>query len=273
MKLSVSNIAWDNNELEEHLGLLRDLGCDGVEIAPSCIWNEPITASDVDIDDLKKIVGKYNLIVSAFHALLYTRPDLYLFGDKAKREDTILYLKKLMKLARKLSVKVLVYGSPASRKVGGKSYAECYSIAVDVFRELGKEAALNDTTFCIEPLGPSESDFIQNADEGYKLVKDVGHPHFGLHLDAKAMIDSKEDFIGVFKKYGRIIKHFHIGDSGLAPPGYTGFDHSLIGKHLYDSGYDGFVSIEMKRGFGNTREVVKNAVKYIYTKYFMAGKT
>lgn len=270
MRISVSNIAWDNKELEKHLSLLKDLHCDGVEIAPSCIWKEPIDTTPEEVEYFKKIVTKHGLIIPAFHALLFTRPDLYLFGDKFVRSETILYLKNLIRLAGDLSVKVLVYGSPKSRMIGKNPYDECHSIAVDTFCKLAKEASIHNTCFCIEPLGPSECDFINTADEGYNLVKDVNNPHFGLLLDAKGMVDAKEDFEIVFSKYGGILKHFHVGDPGLAPPGFTGLDHSKIGQSLTKSQYKGFISIEMKRGFGDTKEVIKKAVAYVKEKYNIA---
>ena len=89
MKISVSNIAWFNNELEEHLLLLKDLHCDGVEIAPSCIWTEPLDASPSDIDGLKRMVAKYDLSIPALHALLFTRPESSLFKDKSIRDQTV----------------------------------------------------------------------------------------------------------------------------------------------------------------------------------------
>lgn len=269
MKLAVSNIAWYNSELEEHLELLQHLGCDGVELAPSCIWPEPIEVSDKDIEQLKRLLNKYNLVIPAFHALFYTRPDLYLFGDRSVRVAALDYLERTIELSTKLSVKALIYGSPKSRRVGNKNYDECYSIAVDMFRKLAKKAKKYGTCICIEPLGPSESDFIQNSEEGYKLVSDVNSPGFGLHLDAKAMVETNDDFCSVFKKYGKFLKHFHVNDAGLSPPGYTGFDHSIIGKALRESSYDGFVSIEMKKILGQSRVVIKNAVDYVRKNYFL----
>lgn len=271
IKLSVSNIAWEAKYLEEHLALLRQLGCEGVEIAPSCVWSEPVNASKVDIVEFKKLISKHGLEISAFHALLFTRPDMYLFGDTSVREQAVSYLKKLVHLAGMLSVGVLVYGSPASRKVGNKAYDNCYKIAVEIFRDIGKEAKRNDTFFCIEPLGHSDSDFIQTADEAYKLIEDVGESNFGLHLDAKAMIEMKENFPEVFYRYAPILRHFHVSEPGLAPPGYSGFDHSVIGKALADSNYQRFVSIEMKKGFGDSKEIVREAVKYVRGKYFAGG--
>lgn len=269
MKLAVSNIAWENDELEEHLSLLRDLGCDGVEIAPSCMWKEPVTASREDVAGLRKRIISYGLAIPALHAILFTRPDLVLFGEIAVRRQLILYLKEYIRIAEELGAAVLVFGAPRNRVVGNKKYADCYALAVETFREVGREAERFGRYFCIEPLGPRECDFIQTAEEGFKLVEDVGIPNFGLHLDAKAMIDAKEDIDSVFKKYGKVIKHFHAGDPGISPPGYTGFDHFRIGKPLSESGYDGFVSIEMKRGFGESKETIKKAVKYIRENYFI----
>ena len=269
IKLSVSNIAWQPDELEDHLKLLMELGCDGVEIAPSCIWKEPAHVSNDEIESLKKLISKYNLVVPAFHALLFTRPDLYIFGNELIRQQAVLYLKKLIRLAGMLSVRVLVYGSPASRRVAERPYDRCYETALGVFKELGVEAERHNVIFCIEPLGPNENDFVQTADEGYQIVKDVDNPHFGLHLDVKAMVEVGDDFEVVFQRYGAMLKHFHVSDPGLAPPGFTGLDHSVIGKALSGSLYDGFVSIEMKRGFGDTKKIIRNAVAYVRKSYFL----
>ena len=82
MKLSISNIAWSNDELEDHLQIVKDLGCDGIEIAASCIWDEPTKASKKQILKVVKTIKKYNLEVPSFHSLLYTRPDLNIFDKK-----------------------------------------------------------------------------------------------------------------------------------------------------------------------------------------------
>ena len=73
------------------------------------------------------------------------------------------------------------------------------------------------------------------------------------------------------KKYGSILRHFHISEPGLAPPGHSGFDHSIIGRELAETKYDKFISIEMRRGFGESKEIVKSAIKYVRKKYFVYG--
>ena len=268
MKISVSNIAWEPKELEEHLGLLESLGCDGVEIAPSCIWDEPVDVSCQEVRKLKELIGRHNLAIPAFHALLFTRGDLYLFGEREVRNQTVEYLKKMIKLAGDLSVKALVFGSPKSRDIRKKSFDECYKIAVDTFSNLADEASAHNTCLCIEPLSQDTSNFINTAAQGNKLVQDVNKKGFGLHLDASAMAQENEDFDNVFKELGGILGHFHVNDPKLTPPGETGkMDHSRIGKALSDSRYTGFVSIEMRRGFGPSKEVVERMVSFVRDYY------
>lgn len=271
MKLAVSNIAWEPVELSEHLRLLRDLGCDGVELAPSAIWSEPVDASVEERRRLKDLIHRHGLEVVGFHALTYSRPDLQLFAGRAGLENTMVYLKQLARLCGDVGGRILVFGSPKSRKRGNQDLGAAIALAAEGFADVAREAERHEVTICIEPLPPAETDFIRCSEEGMELVSLVGHLNFGLHLDAKAMVEANENFEQVFERYGKEIKHFHVGDSGLAPPGSTGIDHLRIGRALKRSEYDGYVSIEMRRGFGPTREVISKSVDYVRRCYLSGG--
>jgi len=271
MKLAVSNIAWDQAELPEHLALLQRLGCHGVELAPSCIWPEPVDASSAQRKTITQLIQSYGLEVTGFHALLYTRPDLQLFESRASLAKTVDYLKQLVKLCAEMEGRVLVFGSPRNRARHGRDYADCMAWAAEGFTEVAKAAGQCDVTVCIEPLAPDETEFVQSSDEGMQLVSLVGHPNFCLHLDAKAMIGSRENVKEVLGKYGKHVRHFHVGDPGLAPPGSTGVDHAEFGKALRDVSYERYVSIEMRRGFGPTQEVVTRSVSYVRKCYLNAA--
>jgi len=269
MKLAVSNIAWDESELASHLTLLKDLNCDGVELAPSCIWGEPTTATQNERVRIKNLIADAGLDLVGFHALFYTRPDLQLFLDEHSRDAVVEYLKLLVGLCEDLGGGVLVCGSPKNRLRHGRTRRECLSWAADVFHSVVTDAAGLGVRVAIEPLPQQETEFIVSGDEGMELVRLVGHPNFGLHLDAKAMIEGGEDVDRVLSAYGRHIYHFHVGDPGLAPPGSTGCDHTQIGEALNRSGYTGYVSIEMRRGFGQTTDVITRSVDYVRSCYFL----
>ena len=72
MKISVSNIAWyqDSKKFLQFLSFIKNLNCDGVEIAPSAIWNEPIESTKEERNTLKKNIKQLNLEFIGFHSLL-----------------------------------------------------------------------------------------------------------------------------------------------------------------------------------------------------------
>lgn len=263
MKLAVSNIAWEHPETPAHLELLRSLGCEGVELAPSCIWPEPIEATAAERTAVRRQVADAGLEVVGFHALFFTRPDLELFRDQASRRDLVDYLKGLIHLAADLGGRILVVGSPKNRTRHGRPPAEALPWAAEAYRDAAIEAASVGVEVCIEPLPAKETEFIVSSDEGAMLVNLVNHPGFGLHLDAKAMVEQGEDIAEALGRHGRAVRHFHVGDPGLAPPGSSGLDHKPIARALRAGGYDRYVSIEMRRGFGPTRDVITQSVNYV----------
>jgi len=267
VKLAISNIAWENDALDEHLVLVSRLGCAGIELAPSCVWPEPIDTTPQQRKTLKEKFSRHGLQTIGLHALLFTRPDLTLFSTQESRKATGEYLKQLFKLCADLGGKVLTFGSPKNRSVNGKNYKDCLLIAQDFFSGLMPSARENGVTLCLEFLSTKESDFITSSREAFELVEKVGDPHFGLHLDIKALIDAKEDYLAVFNEHAFHARHVHVGDTGLAPPGSTGIDHKPIGKALRVAGYDGYVSIEMRRGFGPSKDVVTKSIEYVKACY------
>jgi len=267
VKLSISNIGWENSELDEHLKLIRECGCHGVELAASCIWSEPIDTSKKERKELKDKINNAGLEVAGLHALLFTRPDLEILGTDERRDKAADYLGELFELCHDLGGKVLVYGSPRSRRLQGQEYDEAMSITADFFRRVAPKARLSNVYLCIEPLSEKETDFIQLSREGADLVKRVNHPNFQLHLDAAAMAYGRESFHQVFSENKSIIKHFHVSEPGLVPAGTTDFDHGIIGKELKAMKYDGYVSIEMRRGFGSSKKIVKQSIEYVKDKY------
>lgn len=268
MKVAVSNIAWDPSQLEEHLLILEQMGCKGLEISPSSIWAEPVLSNKKDRKNLLEIVKSYELDIISMHSLTYTHSEFKLFDSEKSRVKLKQYLFKLIDLADEIECPIMVFGSPQSRRIEKNDYKKCFEIAVDFFREIGEMAKSKGVIFCIEPLGPSDKcDFIMNANEAYELIQQVNSENISLHLDAKAMIDVREDYQEVFDNYGKILKHFHVGDPGLRPPGTITDEHVKIGVALKRSKYNGYVSIEMKRGFGPSKEIVRDAIGYVKKVY------
>jgi sugar phosphate isomerase/epimerase len=129
MKIAISNIAWQIEEEPAIANLLQQLNIKGVEIAPTKIWQNPLTATDAEIKNYREFWQGYGIEIVAMQALLFGRNDLTIFESKEKRQATLSYLYKIIELGNKLGVNVLVFGSPKNRTIGDLPEAEVQKIA------------------------------------------------------------------------------------------------------------------------------------------------
>lgn len=265
MKLSISNIAWPSEDNKRMLPLIKGLGCDAIEIAPSRVWKEPIESTYRQRKEYLNLIKSHGLEIVSLHSLMYTRQDLNLFGSSDIQREMIRYIRELLVLARDVEARLLVFGSPNSRRRGLLNLNEAFEHAVDFFTPLAEYAEKLGICLLIEPLTKDESDFIFTSEQGLELVKLVNNRGFQLHLDAKAV--ANEDLEDTFKKALPYWKHFHANDPGLVEIASEATYHQEMGKKIKASGYSGFVSIEMKTLPFHHR-VVENSIKNVQRYYF-----
>lgn len=269
IKLAVSNIAWYPKEIDILLQLLSSLKCQGIELAASMLWEEPIDLSVKERLELRRKIKDAGLKLIGLQSLLYTRRDLLLFKDGHTRQKTLDYLSRLMDLCFDLGGEILVFGSPRNRNIGNLPPGEARSIAVDFFRKISKLAEERNVFFCIEPLERAETDFINTVAEAERLIEDAGGPEgLGLHIDAKGLIDADEVSASYLTQSFARAKHVHLNDPSLMPPGSTGYDHQKIRARMEGSGYSRFVSIEMRRQDSDVEDSIRRAVDYVKRIYF-----
>ncbi|MFC1517600.1 sugar phosphate isomerase/epimerase family protein [Candidatus Margulisiibacteriota bacterium] len=265
MRLSISNIAWPNDNTAEMLKFIKDHGCDSVEIAPSRIWAEPVKSSKKQRNDLLNLVKDNGLTICSLHSLLFSRPDLGIFKDDATVEETIDYFKELISLAKDLKIKVMIYGSPKSRNKGDLPHKEALAKAAKVFTKVAEYAEEAQVFFLIEPLSRSFTDFINTTAEAMQLVNLVNKPFFQLHLDSFALSEEK-DYAGVLKEYLPYAKHFHVNNPDIGEVGPKAHYHEIMSKILKEKKYNGVISIEM-RTLPNFQQAVEKSLKYVKQTY------
>jgi sugar phosphate isomerase/epimerase len=269
MKLAVSNIAWYNGYINEFTQFIADLGCSGIELAPSMVWSDPTKSSRKERAELRNSLIDTELDLTGFQALFFNRQDLILFGDEKRRNAMLIFLTELMDLCNDLEGEVLVFGSPRNRNMGKLPKEKALPIALDFFREIGKQAEERNVFVCIEPLGRRETDFINTVAEAQQFIEEVGNPNgLGLHIDIKELIEENEINELYLEDSFTHAKHIHISENDLVCPGSTGFDHTIISKRIKASGYSRFGSIEMRRVEGNVEGSIKQAVDYVKRCYF-----
>jgi sugar phosphate isomerase/epimerase len=266
MKLAASNIGWAREEDLPVAELLIRSGFEGVEIAPTRVWDAPLEVTESEARGHGRFWNERGLEVVALQALLFGRPELTLFESLEARTKTLEHLSGLMRLAERLGARVLVFGAPRNRRVAGSASAtEARRIASDFFGAAGARALEHGVVLAIEPNPVQyQCDFITSSKEGLELVRAVDHGGFGLHLDAAAMTLAGEPAWDSVLACAGAIEHFHASEPSLAPVGEGTVDHPRLAAALRRIGYSNWVSIEMR---AHSMTALSKAMRYVADTY------
>lgn len=247
MKIAVSNIAWNTPQDEMAVELMHRHGITGIEIAPTKIWNSPVSISEKDIRLYSRYWIDKAITPVAIQSVLFNKPEFTIFKDKNSRLKTLSYLKAMIRVCALLEAKIVVFGSPKNRLTYGQDREDIMVIAESFFRALGIFSQENGVYFCIEPNARAYGcDFLTNTDEAVEFVKRVDHPNVGLNLDTGIMILNQEVYEQSLAKALPFLRHLHVSEPFLEPVRGVGNHHLAVSSALRNVGYSGWVSLEMK---------------------------
>jgi sugar phosphate isomerase/epimerase len=263
-RLSVSNIAWPTESRQTIYELLRNLGVQGVEVAPSKIapWDR---LDEKVIKAERDLMESFGLSVSSYQALYFGRPDLQLLGDEASFEELRSHTIRVARLAESLSGGGAgVFGAPKNRIRGGLTEEEAAKLGAERLARLADSVAPYDFVLVLEA-APEEygGDFLQTAAACAKMVETVGHSALRLHLDTGCLEITGEDGKSFISDNSHLLRHVHLSRPQLAAVDSSAQPLlSQISSQLDAIGYDKWVAIEMRE----TRDFVScitNAIEAV----------
>src|SRR5439155_13976697 len=130
--------------------------------------------------------------------------------DEAVRKRTAEYLVELARACRDLDGELMVFGSPAQRRIpAGATKEQAMDLAADTFRRALSGIADCGVKLCLEPLARTETDFLTTCAAAVALLDQVGHPNFVLHLDVKAMSADEAPIPDLIQRHAARTGHFH----------------------------------------------------------------
>ena len=257
MKLSISNIGWDAEQDEIIFTWMKEIGYEGLEIAPTRIFPEN------PYHDLKSakawsesLFSMYGFVIPSMQSIWYGRQEK-LFGTEKERDELVLYTKKAINFASSIGCKNLVFGCPRNRL----TYAESdWQRGIDFFRELGDYAYNNGTIIGMEANPPIyHTNYINDTKSAIGLVKEVNSKGFLLYLDVGTMIENEES-LEELRDNIHLINHVHISEPNLKLIVKRCL-HMELADILKNSGYQGYVSIEM--GKQNNIDLIREVMCYV----------
>ena len=246
MKIALSNIALPAYDHAGELHALAELGITGLEVAPSRVWRDTWEGLDAGaVAAYRREVEAAGLEVVGLHSLIYDHPDLGLFKNTETRARTLDFFAHLSAVCRDLGGRTLIWGG--GRRRGDVPEEEAEAEAVRFMGDLMTRIEGHGTVFCFEPLGPTDSDFINSVVTAVLIAVRVSHPGLAVQIDAKALAENDEIAPEIFDAARPRLAHVHANEPGLDVIGRSGtVDHAEIGRQLRRIGYDGYVSIEQR---------------------------
>src|SRR5262249_45993343 len=151
---------------------VADLGYAGLELAPFTLAPRVTDVSARRRREVRRQAEECGLEIVGLHWLLARSEGLHLTSPEAAvRQATAGYLVELARCCAELGGSILVFGSPAQRRIpAAATRAQAGDWAVDTFRRAAAGIADAGVRLCLEPLSAPEADFINTCAEACALL-------------------------------------------------------------------------------------------------------
>ncbi len=265
MKFGICNEMFKDWEWKEIVDYVAKLGYDGIEIAPFTFAEDVKEISAIKRAEILSAAKQNNLEIIGLHWLLASPKGLSISSpDKDIREKTIEYLKDLINFCADLNGKLMIFGSPKQRDIFPSSTdEETYNYVRDGFLKILPLAKDKNVTIALEPLTKKETNFITTAEDALKMIKEINHPNFKLHLDVKAMSREEKSIPEIIASAKDYLVHFHANDPNLLGPGFGEVDYRPIREALKKIDYNKYLSVEVFDFSPGPKVIAEKSIAYL----------
>jgi sugar phosphate isomerase/epimerase len=265
MRFAICNELFEGWPFDAVCRFVKEAGYDGLEVAPFTLAPRITDVTGERRALLRQQAADVGVEIIGLHWLLAGTQEFHLTSpDPAVRLRTADYIVSLSEACRDMGGALMVFGSPKQRSLlPGVSREQAFDWAAETFRSVMRAVEGNGVSICMEPLSPSETDFINTCEEATALIRAVDHPNFRLHLDVKAMSSEPTPMVELIRRYAPAACHFHANDANLRGPGFGEIDFLPIFRALHDAGYDGWVSVEVFDYKPDPETIARRSAEYM----------
>ncbi|VTS06294.1 sugar phosphate isomerase/epimerase family protein [Tuwongella immobilis] len=253
---------WDHARICD---TVASLGYTGLEIAPFTLAPRITDVSATRRAELTQQAKAAGIEILGLHWLLAKTTGFMITSPDAEiRATTAAYLCELARACRDLGGNILVLGSPLQRRIPeGATRSQATDYALLTLEQVLPALDETGVQLCLEPLAPTEADFLNTADEGLAMMQRLNHPLVKLHLDVKAMSSEAEPIPTILRKHIPHTGHFHANDPNLRGPGFGDMDFRPIFAALHETNYPGWVSVEVFDYKPDPVTIARESIRYM----------
>ncbi len=242
-KVGAHLLIWTSRLSEDTIEIfhkIKEIGFDGVEIP----LVNPMEIEFKLVEKMKKELEKINLECTCCGGL--GKGENLIDEDQSIRERGKNYLKRFIDICSDFGSYTLcgvLYGTYEMSKGRGRTKEE-WDLAVGSIRRIADYAKDKKITLCLEAINRYETYFLNTADDGVRLVKDIGKDNVKLHLDTYHMnIEEKNFYTSIVKSRG-YLRYMHCSENDRGIPGTGHVNWNEVFKGLSEINYNGWLVIE-----------------------------
>jgi sugar phosphate isomerase/epimerase len=265
MKYAICNETFEGWDHAKVCNRIAELGYSGLEMAPFTLAPLITAVSAARRSELRQQAERSGVQIIGLHWLLAKTQGFHLTSpDAAVRQRTGDYFCELARAAADLGGDILVLGSPLQRNLAaGMTREQGDDLAADTLSRCLKTLEETKVFLCLEPLTPSDTNYMTTAAEGVALIRRLNHPFVKLHLDVKAMSSESIPVPEIIRSNAAVMKHFHANDPNLRGPGFGNVDFKPIFQALKDVNYAGWVSVEVFDYAPDPDTIARESIRYM----------
>ncbi len=218
IKLSYSTFGLTNLDIITAIDEVEKAGYPGIEIAFHREQFNPFDLSDDDLEQVKKRLDsgrvKAACVATASHFFTPQRPHepSLMSPDLAGRKRRIELVKRGIRVARKLGVNLVTFGSGFIREehVNNPSVNPRELLIDSIQQCLAEIRPDEDITLLIEP---EPGMYIETMEQGLALMREINSPRFQLHIDLLHSYCSEKNYVQALAEAAPYIRFLHISDA------------------------------------------------------------
>jgi sugar phosphate isomerase/epimerase len=248
MRISLCNEVIAGMPFERQCAFARDVGYEGIEIAPVTLTDDPTALTSSQTAAWRRAAAQAELPITSLHYLLRAPAGLSITAaDEAVRRRTVEVMRALCALAGDLGARVLVHGSPDQRALAPGEEDEGRKRGVDCFAAVAEAAAQAGVVYCIEPLARNQTAFVNTVEEAATIVRAINSPAVRTMIDCSSA--GQAETVPVAELIARwvptgLIGHIHFNDPNRRGPGEGAMAFAPILAALEASSYAGNSAVE-----------------------------
>jgi D-psicose/D-tagatose/L-ribulose 3-epimerase len=166
--------------------------------------------------------------------------------DEPIRRRGVDYLKNVARLFSELGADLFTGVTYVAwgKIVGRGRTEEEWAHSRESLREACRSIRDYKTTIGLEPVNRFETYFLNTAADAVKMVKEIGEPNVGVHLDTFHINIEEKNYYDPIVSTGKLLCHMHCceNDRGTAGTGSVNWDE--VFRALAKIGYDKWITLE-----------------------------